>query len=373
MHHFGKILFIAAAFCCATLAAAESPKVKVGFYIDSGSRGCGVLYWARILYFSPQLEVTLVNGKDIRDGKLKGLDLLLIPGGSSARQCKAMGKAGMAEVRRFVADGGAYLGVCAGYHCALRGKERIGLFPYRRQENGFGGLAALRVEVLDNGAELLGIPKGNYNVRYSHGPIVKSEPDAAPGDVETKAEVFGVYRASVSPAGRAGFNFFGAPAMLFGTYGKGKVVATSCHPESRAASWPIALGCVYAATGVKPTPELPVKVYRPIRVGYLAPTAIGKNTIREVVELDRDREIDLVFVDNNAFEEGILSHLDVMICPEGMKNMNKMPAARRRSLVEFMERGGKLLAAADFAADMPQHKNLRAVALGESLVEAAKK
>ena len=373
MQHFRKILFLAAALCCATLAAAEPSKVKVGFYIDSGSRGGGVLYWARILYFSPQLEVTLVNGKDIRDGKLKGLDLLLIPGGSSKLQCKAMGEAGMAEVRRFVADGGAYLGTCAGYHCALRGKDRIGLFPYRRLKNGYGGVAVLRVELLDNAAALLGIPKGNYNVFYSHGPIVNSEPDAAPGDVATKAEVFGVYRASVSFPGRRGFDFFGAPAMLFGTYGKGKVVATSCHPESRMASWPIALGCVYAATEVKPTPELPVKVYRPIRVGYFAPSVIGKRNIREVVELDRDREIDLVFVNNSTLEEGALAHLDVMIYPEGMRNMDKMPAARRRSLVEFMERGGKLLAAATFAADMPQHKNLRAFAPGESLVEAAKK
>ena len=368
-----KLLFLAAALGCITLAARTEPKVKVGFYIESGSLGCGVLYWARILYFSPQLEVTMVNGRDIRDGKLKNLDLLMVPGGSSSKQCKAMGEAGMAEVRRFVADGGAYLGVCAGYHCALRGKERIGLFTYRRRENGYGGLAALRVELFDNAEKLLGIPKGNYNVRYSHGPIVRSAPDTAPGDVEAKTEVLGVYRGTVSPAGQAGVNFFGAPAVLFGTYGKGKVVATSCHPESRTASWPIALGCVYAATGVKPTPQLPVKVYRPIRVGYLAPSTISKKRIREVVELDRDREIDLHFVDPNAFEEGILSHLDVMICPEGMKNTNKLSAARRKSLLEFMERGGKVLAAASFAADLPQHENLRAVPAGGSLVDAAKK
>ena len=373
MRHFGKILFLAAALAGIALAAAEPAKVKVGFYIENGSLGCGVLYWARILHFSPQLEVTLINGKDIRDGKLKDLDLLMVPGGSSSKQCKAMGEAGMTEVRRYVAEGGAYLGVCAGYHCALRGKERIGLFTYRRRENGYGGLAALRVELTEKAEKVLGIPKGNYNVRYSHGPIVRSAPDTAPGDVEAKTEVIGIYRASVSPAGQAGVNFFGAPAMLFGTYGKGKVVATSCHPESRTASWPIALGCVYAATGVRPTPQLPVKVYRPIRVGYLAPSVIGKKRIREVVELDRDREIDLHFVDPNALEEGILSHLDVMIYPEGMKNLEKMSAWRKRILVEFMERGGKLLAAASFAADMPQHKNLRTFTATESLVAAVKK
>ena len=262
MRHFGKILFLTAVLCCVALAAAEPSKIKVGFYIENGSLGCGVLYWARILHFSPQLEVTMVNGKDIRNGKLKDLDLLMVPGGSSSKQCKAMGEAGMAEIRRFVAEGGAYLGVCAGYHCALRGKERIGLFTYRRRENGYGGLAALRVELTEKAEKVLGIPKGNYNVRYSHGPIVRSAPDTAPSDVEAKTEVIGFYRGTVSPAGSRGIDFFGAPAVLFGTYGKGKVVATSCHPESRTASWPIALGCVYAATGVKPTPRLPVKVYR---------------------------------------------------------------------------------------------------------------
>ena len=348
-------------------------KLKVGFYVGLGGRNTGAMQWARFFRWSPQVELTLIDAPDVRDGKLAGLDLFMVPGGDSEKQCLDLGDDGMAEVRRYVAEGGSYLGVCAGYHCALRGKERIGLFTYRRRENGYGGLAALRVELTENAERLLGIPKGNYNVRYSHGPIVRSAPDTAPTDVAAKTEVIGVYRASVSPAGQAGVNFFGAPAMLFGTYGKGRVVATSCHPESRTASWPIALGCVYAATGVRPTPQLPVKVYRPIRVGYLAPSVITKKRIREVVELDRDREIDLHFVDPNALEEGILSHLDVMIYPEGMKNLDKMSAWRRKILVEFMERGGKLLAASSFAQNMPQHKNLRPVAAGESLVAAVKK
>ena len=62
-----------------------------------------------------------------------------------------------------------------------------------------------------------------------------------------------------------------------------------------------------------------------------------------------------------------------MIYPEGMKNLDKMSAWRRKILAEFMERGGKLLAAASFAADMPQHKNLKPFAATESLVAAAKK
>ena len=106
---------------------------------------------------------------------------------------------------------------------------------------------------------------------------------------------------------------------------------------------------------------------------YLAERLDDRKRIREVVELDRDREIDLHFVDPNALEEGILTHLDVMIYPAGMKNTEKMAAGRRKILAEFMERGGKLLAAASFAPNMPQHQNLRPFAAGESLVAAVKK
>lgn len=358
-------------FCTAALAAAgDTPRVKVGFFVDSGSRGGAVLHWARILHYSPQLEVTMVDGRDIRDGKLKGLDLLMVPGGSSSLQCRAMGEEGRAEVRRFVAAGGSYLGACAGYHCALKGKERIGLFPYKRLTNGFGGAAMLRVELFDNAAQALGIPKGNYTVRYSLGPIAEPA-DSALGDAPAKAEVLGVYRAFVSPAGSPGKNFFGAPAMLMGTYGKGKVIATSFHPESRRSSWPIVLGSIYAVTGVRPTPVLPAKNRRPLRVGCYP--SIDKRSVREVLELDRDPNIDLRFVNSNSFDDGELEHLDVMIFPErpGKQAYKKMSDQHQAAFAEFMERGGQVLVTERDANLMPGHRNLRIVPGGESLVKAA--
>ena len=60
-------------------AVITGKKLKTGFYVDDGSRGNGAFTWAQLLFYSPQLEVTLLDGKDIRNGKLDNLDLLVVP------------------------------------------------------------------------------------------------------------------------------------------------------------------------------------------------------------------------------------------------------------------------------------------------------
>ena len=253
-------------------APAPEKKLKVGFYVDDGSCNSGVFYWARLLYFSPQIEVTLVDGEDLRQGGLEGLDLLVVPGGSSARQCRSMGESGIESVRKFVKAGGSYVGVCAGFHSALNREKCIGLLPFRYLEDARGAAALLAVDISSRGAELMGIRPGRYMVRYSRGPIA--------GPCEPweygKGEVLGVYKSTVGPLGKPGGNFFGAPAVIHGNYGKGKVIATSFHPESHPVNHAIALGCIRAVTGVKPVPVFPKKNYRPVRVAIYTPGTIGK-------------------------------------------------------------------------------------------------
>ena len=366
MRRFAKTILLV--FCAVALAAAEElPKLKVGFYVDSGSRGGGTLRWAQFLHYSPQFDVTLLDGQDLRNGKLDGLDLLVIPGGSSEKQCAAMGEEGKAAVRRLVAAGGKYVGICAGYHCALNSPGRIGLFPFVWM--GSAGITTLKVELFDNAEKVLGIPKGNYLVRYSKGPIAKSAPLA--GNTPATAEVLGVYRSSFGPAGKPEVNFAGTPAMLFGTYGKGKVIATSFHPELRKETWPIAFGCVYAMTGVRPTPQFPAKNARPVRVGYYSPTIIGKRCIREVLELDRERDIELSFVSGADLKKRELKDLDVMIFADGVQEAYRSLASRRKIITVFMTRGGRVLASGNGAEHLPGHRNLTILPVGTPFVEAA--
>ena len=89
------LFFIAAisAICgcasCDSLAAAApaAKKVKFGLYVDGGASGNGVFHLASLIYHSPQAELVLLSAADIRNGKLNGIDLLVMPGGGSRKQC----------------------------------------------------------------------------------------------------------------------------------------------------------------------------------------------------------------------------------------------------------------------------------------------
>ena len=183
--------------------------------------------------------------------------------------------------------------------------------------------------------------------------------------------MLGVYRSSFSNAGKPEINFSGTPAMLFGTYGNGKIIATSFHPELRKDTWPIAFGCVYAVTGVRPTPRFPAKNTRPVRVGYYSPTIVGKRCIREVLELDRERHIAISFVSAEDLKKRELKDLDVMIFSDGVKEAYQSLASRRKIIERFMKRGGKVLASGNGAEHLPKHSNLTILPVGASFVEAA--
>ena len=362
---------------CSTAPTAQAgaektpPKtpLKVGFYVDNGSQGAGVIQLARIIEYSPQLQLVPLVGKDLRNGALQGLDLLVVPGGSSEKQYVSMQEAGAEAVRRFVAAGGAYYGICAGYHCALNRPRRIGLLPYTLLEKHHGARAVLGIDLSEKGAEVLGIPKGYHEVTYSHGPI--ATPAEQPGT--GWGEELATYKNYISHPKNAGVNFAGRPAILRGEYGKGKVIATSFHPEYLASTRPFAYGCIQAVTGVRPAPVWPVKNFRPLRVGYYCATIIGKASIDETLELDRQPDLDMFFI--SSFDDGILEHLDVLIFPEGRSDSWAAAAKRPRwkpMLRAFLERGGRIVAVGRAAQSATEHPNVIRVPERSGMLEAVR-
>ena len=320
-----------------TPAAAEK-RLQVGYYVGAGSGGAGVFQLARLLAFSPQLEVTLLDARDVREGGLEGKDLLVVPGGSSATQCRELGEEGAEAVRRFVAGGGAYFGVCAGFHCALNREQRLQLLPYTWYFGGAGMRALLAIDLSEKAAERLDVPSGRYIVRYSKGPVARR--CEQPG--EGWAEELAVYRNAVTwPK----ITFDGAPAMLYGEYGKGKIIATSFHPESLASTHPIALGCVYAVTGVRPMPVFPAKARNRTRVAYLL-NGVGGNKywVEQCLALEACRDLDLTVT--ATLDEGLLDHVDVLVCPCRNGQVYKRFFQNRSldaQMRHFARRGGKVL------------------------------
>ena len=354
----------------ADLAQAQPAPVKTGFYVGSGSRSNGVLHWARLLAYSPQLKLVLIDAEDVLNDRLKDLDLLVIPGGSSRLQCEKMKPEGMEKVRDFVAAGGSYVGICAGFHCTLNRPERLRLMPYEYCQGAGGNLAVLAVDIFEKGGKVIGVKPGRYMVRYSHGPI--SRPGKQPG--EGWGETLGVYKSTVGPLGRPGGNFFDAPAVIHGKFGKGKVIATSFHPESYPSTHPIALGCIYAVTGVRPDPVFPAKNPRPVRVGYYGPGIVGKYCIRAMLALDRHPDLDVILIDNFEINRGMLDHLDVFVLPHGIESIYKgrfKQAFFSEQIQKFLRRGGLLLASGNAAGYLPDHPNAKRLPADADFVKYA--
>ena len=352
-----------------TVSVQTEKKLKVGFFVGDGSNGNGVFWLARLLSYSPQIEMTLLDGKDIQNDALDNLDLLVIPGGDSWRQSDDISKKGAEKIRNFVKNGGAYWGICAGFHCTLNKPDRLCLVPYKWIDGVRGFRANLAIDINEKGAEILGIRKGRYFATYSRGPISKEINEWEHGRVDTLA----IYKSTVSNIG-APSNFMNAPAIIYGNYGKGKVIATSFHPEMHRENDVISLGCIYAVTNKKVTPVYPVKNYRPVRVAYLSSYTKGKEPIQQLLRLDKEKDLDVRLLSEAELGEGMLYNTDVVIMPDanakGKKNtINKY----RKDFEKFLERNGRIIAGEKLAEYLPEHKNITLLPSNSSFIKEALK
>lgn len=78
---------------------------------------------------STGIPFRVLKGLNIAQTGLSG-KMLMVPGGSARRKAEALGPAGAEAVRRFVKDGGRYVGFCGGAGLALA--DGLGLCPWSR-------------------------------------------------------------------------------------------------------------------------------------------------------------------------------------------------------------------------------------------------
>ncbi len=349
--------------------AESMPKVKVGLYLDDGCKGNGPWQWARLLAYSPQLELTFLDGKDIRDGKLAGLQLLLCPGGGGAKQIAAMKPEGFALVRKFVEEGGSYLGICAGSYNAMNRSGRFAFLPYDYIQGAHGKLADLAIDFNEEGAKMLGITPGRHIARYHGGNIMRPTEPTGKGE----SQVLAVFKSSVGNYDAPPYNFLDTPAVVFGQYGKGKVLVSSFHPESYESTHDIALGYIYALTGVKPVPVYPKKDKHPLHVGFFALGCVGPRPGHEMLALDRDPAFDVDIFTLHEIDVGSLRHYDVVVVPDGDENSFKTYLEKefyKEQFKKFLERGGRIVASGNGSKYLPQHENIQVIPVGEPFSKA---
>lgn len=75
----------------------------------------------------------LLTAEAVRNGAMNGYQLLVVPGGWASLKSEELGTAGRDELRRYVRNGGGYLGLCGGAGLALQVNEGLSLLPVTRK------------------------------------------------------------------------------------------------------------------------------------------------------------------------------------------------------------------------------------------------
>lgn len=274
-------------------------------------------------------------------------------------QCKTIGAAHHDKIRDFLRQGGGYVGTCAGMFNALG--CRLKLLPFDRFGGAGGSTATVSVKISEEGAKILGLKPGIRQVRYSGGPVSFA---TDPAKCEGKGISLGAFKSAVSRTPKHVAKFIGAPAWLYGTFGKGKIVVTSFHPEYWDSTHDMMLGCFYAVTGVKMTPVFPKKNPRPIRVGYMSTGMNGHQVIKDMLDLERHPDIDVHYIMLTELQQGLLKHMDVLVIPHGDGAVIKKYMTQsfsKKTLKAFMDRGGIIFASGNAAPAVTPHKNFKAL------------
>jgi len=154
-----------------------------------------------------------VDEQDIKGSGLEDCSSLIIPGGYTAQCVDALGEEGFEQIREFVAGGGGYVGICAGAYIAARKVEvpgrppGLGIIEIENDRKAGQGLRTITIIQPEHP-----VVKGyteEVSIWYQNGPMI----EAGKG-----VEVLAVYEK-------------GSAAIVCSTYGEGRVVIFSPHPE----------------------------------------------------------------------------------------------------------------------------------------------
>jgi glutamine amidotransferase-like uncharacterized protein len=239
-----KTMFFAIAFASVALFnafSADAP-LRIALFDDAGSTGKGVPKMKEHLAKAPGFAVTVVKGEQIREGVLKDFDVVIFTGGSGSKQAETIGESGRAEVRKFIGNGGGYVGICVGAYLACEGFSwgAKGLDAKTVSSRWLRGSGDVKMELTEEGRKILGDQTGTFDVRYVNGPIIKQSTNTAIPDFKPLA----LFRTELDENETPKGVMVNSPAIAAGDFGKGRVIVSSPHPEQTDGLEPLVIGAV---------------------------------------------------------------------------------------------------------------------------------
>lgn len=221
----------------ATLARAisapqQTRSLRIGVFLRADNAGSTANYQAFVQRASglPGTTITPVAPEDFSRVDLSVFDVLVFPGGSPASQGRSIGESGRAAIRRYVENGGGYLGICAGAFLATSSYPwSLGILNARivAPNNWIRGRGEAEVQFSDEGRALLGDYAPAMPMVYINGPIL--EPMGR-SDLPSYT-VAAWYRSEIAENNTPRNVMVNSPAFVHSTYGRGRIFAISPHPE----------------------------------------------------------------------------------------------------------------------------------------------
>lgn len=244
-------LLVATALPVRPAAAEGKAVVRVAICDDNADPAKGPKNLMRILSAENGFAATRITSQEIREGGLAGYDVLIMPGGSGSKQAERLEKAGREKIREFVKSGGGYVGICAGSYLASSHYDwSLGLINARVWDRAHwdrgGGEVCLRMT--DPGMDLLGLG-GSVPVHYNQGPLLVPDDESdLPG-----YQVLATFETEVATKGAQPGSMTGTHAIIRSTFGQGRVICYSPHPEvTDGPNGLIAAGVAWAGGGRAP-------------------------------------------------------------------------------------------------------------------------
>jgi len=209
-----------------TPLAADQQVITIAIYQDGGIGAHGVPNLYKAWADRDDCLLRVVCGQDIRAGVLDQFQIVCFGGGSGRGQLRSLEASGAEEVRRFVSEGGGFIGVCGGAFLACQRLEILDAQTKSRLWRRGG--ATLDVEFSEAGRQLFHTTDDRLPIRYHNGPIIERRHD---DDLEDY-EVLAWFREEVSNNGSPEGIMIDSPAIVLGAFGEGQVLCFSPHPES---------------------------------------------------------------------------------------------------------------------------------------------
>jgi glutamine amidotransferase-like uncharacterized protein len=224
-------MIVALVLFCACCPAEQLRPLRVFMYDGPGASGSNLNNIERIAKSAGHL-FTRFKGEQLRGHHLRDADVVVFPGGSGSGEARGIGDEGLAIVRRFIQNGGGYVGICAGAYlgtCKYSWGLKVCNVQTVDSAHWKRGTGDVKVQLTDEGRKIFGEVREEFLIRYANGPLLgPSTMHDLPG-----FKVLAEFRSELAENGAPTGVMIHTPAIVSGEFGRGRLILLSPHAEHK--------------------------------------------------------------------------------------------------------------------------------------------